>query len=339
MDLFKDIQSALNALFGILRGLVSPTRGQPPLPAEPPGGLPVQVIKKVMMITYNPAIPSQGGQKLIEVMDWNDPQALLVAFIDDLRSCSYGYANYMVVESHVVDGIPVKADGFQYDPDQFYQHLKTGTGFHQPDAVDYHRIMGDFDIANKINTGAIDEIWLFAFPYTGFYESRMAGPGAFWCNAPELTGYDSCAKRFVLMAFNCERGVGEMHESYGHRAESIMKHTFRRTQGSDNLWERFNQVEKTHPGNAEVGSVHYAPNSTTDYDWGNTRQVVSGCNNWYRFPDLTGAPVLVDAREWGSGDIRLHHTWWMRHFPHIIGASEGLAYNWWMYITDPDTVV
>jgi hypothetical protein len=36
--------------------------------------------------------------------------------------------------------------------------------------------------------GEIDEIWLFGGPYFGFYESRMAGPGAFWCNAPPLPG-------------------------------------------------------------------------------------------------------------------------------------------------------
>ena len=47
---------------------------------------------------------------------------------------------------------------------------------------------------------------------------------------------------------------------------------------------------------------------------------------------------MVDAREWGSGDIREHHRWWLRHFPHLQGESGGIAWNWWQYVIDPNTV-
>jgi hypothetical protein len=141
------------------------------------------------------------------------------------------------------------------------------------------------------------------------------------------------------MGFNYERGVGEMLESFGHRAESIMARAFRGMRGSSNIWERFVRHEKSHPGQAEMGNVHYAPNSIRDYDWGNSRQVYSGCDNWYRYPDLSGEPSRVNCSEWGNGDTRLHHLWWLKHFPHVIGSSGGLSHNWWEYVIDPNRVL
>jgi hypothetical protein len=139
------------------------------------------------------------------------------------------------------------------------------------------------------------------------------------------------------MGFNYERGVGEMLENFGHRAEFTMSQVYRRAAG-ENLWERFTRHHRTHPGQAEVGTIHFAPNSRHDYDWGNMAPVPSRHHTWYRFPDLSGEPVLVDAREWGGGDMRLHHQWWFRHFPHIQGRSGGVSHNWWEYVIDPNRV-
>jgi hypothetical protein len=181
-------------------------------------------------------------------------------------------------------------------------------------------------------------VWLFAFPYAGYYESRMGGPGAFWCNAPPLERTETAGRRFVVMGFNYERGVGEMLEDLGHRAESILSHVFRHTRGDANLWERFSRYDQKAPGRAECGNVHFAPNSVRDYDWGNRRPVPSRCDTWLRFPDLSGAARAVDCREWGNGDIRLHHLWWFQHFPHGAGATEGISHNWWEYVIDPNRV-
>ncbi len=190
----------------------------------------------------------------------------------------------------------------------------------------------------KVDADKVDEFWLFAFPYAGYYESIMAGPGAFWCNAPPLTQTAHASRRFVIMGFNYQRGVGEMLENFGHRAESILKHAFRHKRGDDNLWERFIRHEFKNPGQAEVGWMHYAPNSERDYDWGNKRQVPSRWRTWQNFPNLSGQAEMVDCRDWGNGDIRLHHKWWFNLLPHLSGAADGIAYNWWKYIVDPNTV-
>ena len=46
-----------------------------------------------------------------------------------------------------------------------------------------------------------------------------------------------------------------------HRVESIMHKVYERAQGDANLWEHFTRFDKNAPGLAEVGTVHYAPNS------------------------------------------------------------------------------
>ena len=57
------------------------------------------------------------------------------------------------------------------------------------------------------------------------------------------------------------------------------------------------------------------------------------------FPHLDGAPRWVNCQEWGNGDTRLHHLWWLKHLPHVAGSSGGISYNWWEYITDPNLVL
>jgi hypothetical protein len=307
-------------------------------PDQPAGGPPEPITRRVSLIIHNPRVPSAGNERLNKVLGWNDPGPLVQGYIDDLRECSRGYVTYKVVENRTVNRFPRKADGFTYKADDFVNAWRTRQGFHQPDAVDYDALLDEFDMIQKIDADKVDEFWLFAFPYAGYYESIMGGPGAFWCNAPPLTQTAHASRRFVIMGFNYQRGVGEMLENFGHRAESIMKHAFRNTRGDDNLWERFIRHEFKNPGRAEVGWMHYAPNSERDYDWGNKRRVSSRWRTWQNFPNLSGQAEMVDCRDWGNGDIRLHHKWWFNLLPHLSGAAKGIAYNWWKYIVDPNTV-
>ena len=294
----------------------------------------VSAVRRVLSVVHDPV---SGGRKLHQLLGWNDPGSLAETYVRDVRDCSTAYTNFEIVERVEVDGFPVKQDGFRYSIDNYLKCWRSRSGFHQPDSVDYHRLLDEFDIVAKINSGAIDEVWLFGFPYAGYYESIMAGPGAFWCNAPPLTG-TKANRRFVIMGFNYERGVGEMLEDLGHRAESIMSKVFEGKRGEANLWERFTRYDKTHPGRAECGNVHFAPNSERDYDWGNRREVVSRCDDWYNFPNFKGLSRRVNCSEWGNGDIRLHHLWWFKHFPHVAGETDGISNNWWSYIVDPNLV-
>jgi hypothetical protein len=291
---------------------------------------------RVAMITHDPVIEARGGRLLRELLGWHDPDVLARQYADDLRACSGGIARYSVVERHVVDGYPAKVDGFVYDDAEYLRCWERRSGFHQPDAADYHRIIAAFDLTARVLRGEIDEVWLFGFPYAGYYESHMAGAGAIWCNSPPLAASEACGRRFVMMGFNYERDVGCMLENFGHRVESIMEHVYRGRRGERNLWERFTRYDRTHPGRAECGNVHFAPSSLADYDWGNPRPVMSRADAWYAFPDLNAPPRQVRAAEWGGGDMRAHHLWWLDHLPRVPGETDGVLNNWWEYALRPD---
>ncbi len=320
----------------VLRALF---RSQPPDVPESDEGPPSALRPRVLQIVYNPTIESEGGRKLTEVLGWNDPDALASGYIADLRETSGGYVEYQIAQRIEVDAWPVKKDGFRYDGDTYLACHRTNSGWHQPDAVDYEAILDEFDLLARVDAGQIDEVWLFAFPYAGFYESLMVGPGAFWCNSSPLKRND-VSRRFVIMGFSYQRGVGEMHESFCHRVESHMERVWRR-QGDNpdrNLWKRFILYDKVAPGQAHCGTVHFAPNSQRDYDWGNRTLVPSYCDDWLHFPDFQGRVRQVNCEEWGNGDTRLHHKWWLEHLPHVAGETQGISNNWWWYAVDPNAI-
>ena len=316
-------------------------RSESPAPSAPSpkqaGPPPPTLYPRVLAIIHNPVIAQAGGRKAKDAYGWNDPDTLAQGYISALQQASHGLVQYEIVERLEVDGFPAKQDSFSYTPDSFDNAWKSRQ-FHQPDAVDYLKLVTGFKLIEKVDAGQIDEVWLLGFPYCGYYESLMAGPGAFWCNAPPLAGTEHASRRFVIMGFNYERGVGEMLENMGHRVESIMSKVYSHTKGDANLYERFIRYDKKAPGKAECGNVHFAPNSERDYDWGNRRPVASRCDTWLNFPDLSGPERTVTCADWGNGDIRKHHVWWLSRLPHVQGEADGVRWNWWEYIIDSNRV-
>jgi hypothetical protein len=317
---------------------------QPPVEPVQPEGLPdsndepaSSTTSKVMLVIYDPVMGD--GRKLSKTMNWYSPDDLVAGYTADLLQYSHGMARYQIAQRVVVDEFPVKADGFQYTPQAYLDVLHGTAQPHVPQDVNYNAILEKFDILSRVASGQINEVWVFAFPYAGFYESIMGGAGAFWCNAPPLKNTSQCPRRFVIMGFNFERGVGEMLESFGHRTESIMTRTFEKLTGDANLWARFIRYDKSMPGRAACGNIHYAPNSQRDYDWNNTTTVSSECYDWLlNFPAFKADVRRVTSAEWGAGDIRQHHQWWLNHIPHVAGRSNGIHNNWWQYILDPNKV-
>lgn len=177
---------------------------------------PTQVLApKVLAIEFRPAAIPQ---------DWNHSDDLIQKFITAMRQASNNLLIYQVVSKLSVLKYPVLTDGRQYDDTTWTQALNDDKSALR-DAhgnytlADYQRILQDFNILQKIQSKQLDEVWLFGGPYFGFYESRMVGKGAFWCNAPSI---EQNTRRFVVMGFNYQRDVKEMVHDFGHRAESIL---------------------------------------------------------------------------------------------------------------------
>lgn len=345
--------SAIASFLQLLRDLFSRLFGSPPPPSE--AGVLQPLEPRVLMIVYNPLIDTATGKKLIETLNWNDPDTLASRYIQDLRECSAGLAKYKIVERVEVDEFPTKQNGFAYQPQQYVNAYLAGSGLDET-MVDYQPILAKFKLLQRVANNELDEVWIFNYPGAGFYESTMAGKGAFFCNSEPLLNTAQCQRRFVLMGFSPERGIGEMEEAFGHRAESILARVFKAEaflqwtydrnrvppqvagDAKLKLFERYLCFDQIAPGQANIGTIHYAPNSTRDYEWGNMKPVTCYCDDWNKFPNFTETARVVDSQEWGGGDIRLHHTWWLKHLPKVAGTTDGIANNWWKYVVDPNNV-
>jgi hypothetical protein len=139
---------------------------------------------------------------------------------------------------------------------------------------------------------------MFGGPYFGFYESRMVGKGAFWCNGPAI---EQDCRRFVIMGFNYERDVKEMVHDYGHRSESLLAKQF----GSETFLQKMYRLQSNVvTANAyeqflvNLGTVHRKPGGEEygqdEFAWLSAMQP-----EWWPptiDPNLVGVPGPVVSR-------------------------------------------
>jgi hypothetical protein len=330
-------------------------------PGDTLGGLGAEADQiKVLVLNFDPTVPSEGGKRLHELgFRWNDPRKLAEGYTADLREVSGGRVDFEVVDWQDINAFPPGDGTFTYTADGFAETYRKARAA-RPNGdfwlydgwskelgqIDYRKIIDDYDLAARIKSGEVDEVWLFTSPMIpALRETTMAGPGAYWCNSTPVLEVDS-GRPFVISTFNYEREVDCMLEDFGHRAESIMWHVFGqwRTAGywqdagkidySDlNKWERFTLYDKIAPGHAACGNVHFAPNSEYDYYWGSTKPVPTTYVDWLDYPSLTGEQVVADCSAWGNGNMELHHKWWLGLMPKVDGVDEqGYPNNWWHYL-------
>ena len=312
------------------------------------GNEPVTI--RALVVNFDPRCPAYGNLRTHEVFGWYNPPAQIQAYIRDLREASGGWCNYVVVDWIDADYHPYFEDGFTYDPDEYvFRWNNRDTVPLHPGTMDYIRLVTDRSyphnqprtIAERVASGEVDEVFLFGAPAgMAGWEAAMAGPSPFFVNGGTYH-VPSARRNFVLMGFNYERDVDCMLEDFLHRTECVLSRVYSPPQWwfptwpVTNDWDRFRMFDLIRPGEAAVGICHYAPNSLSDYDWGNPAFVWSMCDDWrLNWPGLVGAASrrLVNHREWGSGDPRLHHLWWLEHLPRAPGVSpEGRQNNWWKY--------
>jgi len=346
-----------SSLLGDLLKLFSKPKYPTPGRVVPPDNTiePVRIVTaRVLLVIYDPVMDPVSGVKLSQLMQWQPPDDLANAYIHDILETSGGLARYQIVQRVELDEFPAKTDGYRYNPQTYLDVLKGVQPPHKPEGADYQAILTGLKVLPRIAMREIDEVWFFAFPQAGFYESSMGGAGAFWCNSQPMKWTSGYTRRFIAMGFSYERGVGEMLESFGHRSESLVSKVFNcqdfvawayrpdRVPASVgptlNLFQQLISFDQIAPGKAGIGTIHYAPNSDQDYDWNNPRDVPSNCYDWYNFPKLQKEFRQVNADEWGDGDIRAHHKWWLKHLPKAAGRTSGVANNWWQYMMDQNLI-
>src|SRR5512139_1356521 len=158
-----------------LLSLLSRKRPAAP-PAIPPDNLeePARISNRnVLLLVYDPVVDQATGARLSQVNGWQRVDRLTGMFIGEILNASGGLARYQVAQRIDVDGFPAAKDGFRYTPESYMKVLHGSAPPHLPPEVDYDSIFRQHNILGRVSTGQIDEVWVFAFPHAGFYESTM----------------------------------------------------------------------------------------------------------------------------------------------------------------------
>ena len=301
--------------------------------------------RNVYVLVFDPIL--QNGRKLSVTQGWNSYRDLTTAFVAFMTQASGGRVLYNVAFINERNDLwLMKEDGFSYTEAEYLAVLAGQTAPHRPDTADYHAFLTDpaYDICGKLNRGEIDEIWLFAAPWFGFYESRLVGPGGYEYNAPPLE-LPGCERLAPIMGFNYERGLEEMVEDFGHRSEAVLTELYggwEQNRTAHN-WDRFALSAGQSPSYtyAGCGSIHYAPNAREGYDVSNPASVLSNCASFWEYPNL-GVPLSnarqVSCSDWGCTRLG-YFAWWLGHLPDNPGRGpDGWLNDWWAYIINPSLV-
>ena len=298
--------------------------------------------KKVYVLVYDPILST--SQNLSTYMGWNSYQTLVQGIIDSFQTASNGELQFTVSYTSVITNEwPVKIDGFRYTESTYLQVMQGQVPGHNPDEVNYDLILDQFDICGKLNTGEIDELWMFGAPYFGYYESRLVGPGAYPYNSPPVASTHGCNKLLPIMGLNYERGVAEAVHSFGHREEATMTKVYggwEQNRTSHN-WDRFGLVKAQSPNYAYsgCGTVHYPPNGLSAYDYGNPGSALTNCQDFINYPNLSD-PLLVaqpiSCAAWNCDHLS-YMIYWFGHLPSNSGCGPDVVENnWWPYFADPN---
>jgi hypothetical protein len=303
---------------------------------------PDEIIKRVFIIVYDPILGN--GQTLSDYLYWAEHSDMTQAAVDLFHEASHGELHYTIADTIVLtDGWPVKMDGFQYTEAEYLAVISGQTPAHSPDNVDYNKIVNDprLDICGRANRYEIDEVWIYNGPYFGFWESTLVGPGAYWYNSPPVPGPYTCNRLIPIMGPSPERpdmaGHGE-----GHRMESTMTQAYGSWQQNqtNHNWERFALVKALSPDYtySGCGNIHYPPNGTSGYDYGNQAIVNSNCDDFENYPNLSDPAITVkpvSCSTWGCNHYD-YMMYWFGHLPDKPGCgADQVANDWWKYFADP----
>lgn len=290
----------------------------------------------VVVLNYDPIFESEGGKRMHEVFKWNDPHMLADGYAKDVEEASHGRVKFHIREWRDLDEWQAKKDGFRYTDETYLSVMRdhTTTG-HDPDGIDYAKSIEEQKLVPDIDSRKFDEVWMFGFPYAGYFESAMAGPRSFWINGDTIPTVPS-KRPFAIMGFNYERGVAEMIHDNSHRSESTMARIYGRWEKGKptNPWEAFSAFEQNSPSYAAVGNCHFPPNAEKDYDYANKRTVMSSADGWLTYPKVGDRKKPVTCETWGGPDYQRNYLiWWFKRLPHVPGvAKDGRQNDWWKYV-------
>lgn len=302
-----------------------------------PGNTPLTV--RVLVLNYDPIVPSENHSRLSEVFRWNKPPQMAAEYKEAMEYASGGYLRFEIVEWRNLDEIYAQEYGERYTVDEYVRNRRQGKGWREKGAMaDYPRLLHEQNVVPLVDDGLVDEVWVFSDHFFGLWEASMAGPGAFNINGGVYPQVPS-RRPFALYGFNYERGVAEMVHNTSHRTEATLNRVYG---GWDlkkptNHWEQFSANHDQSGEVAGVGTCHWPANAKGDYDYDNKREVASWADAFLSYPKLDLKRKPVSRETWSrGGDYHLDYMkWYFAHVPRADGVNaDGKQNNWFKYILD-----
>jgi hypothetical protein len=347
----KVLFSLLLLLFGVflfafvLRlWIISPDKVEGTFTAQAVGNV---YNKKAYVLIYNPVF--ENGQKLTEYLGWQNPDTLVTQYINWLKTTTNNKVNFTVGIRREIADFTTFTDGRKYDEETYLACLSNPEANCMRDnwggwlMTDYTLMLNSYEICNNFNSGTIDEVWMFGAPYMGWWEANQAGTNSFSTNGPVVYG-TSCNKPMNIMGFSYERQLGEMVEDLFHRTEGTMSMAYGGWQENRmaHNWDKFGLVAYQSPnyGFSGCGSCHFAPNSTSGYNWDNPGSASTYCDEFADYPDPINPTIRrnVTCSEWDCNGLG-YFTWWYERFPSKSGVAPDNHYaDWWKYVLEPNSV-
>jgi hypothetical protein len=301
---------------------------------------------KVIVLIYDPPVPSHGGNSLIAAIKGNDPIEYSHILANVIREASWGYLNYEIVDIIKSPTFPIKADGFRYTEESYFAARKDNRW--QPTTSSYRGFFTENGLLERVKREKITELWVWGASGMHMDELAMYIPNRYARYGPTdnpwfYRPYDipeELGRTTWVMGFNYEVGPDNMIHSYVHRIESMAALAFGDgiwdTSAKRDPWNVFSWLEMDHIGAPSmVGNCHVPPNGQNGYDYNNKRTVMSWSDNWRRYPDLRGEPRKVSSQEWGTNQFG-YMKWILERVPKFPGFTKFGYNNWWVYIANTD---
>jgi hypothetical protein len=157
-----------------------------------------------LVLEYDPTLGS--AQNFVKVSDYyqlRNVDTLCKEYINALYLATGGTVKWRVANKFILDEFPVaNSTAFAFTSDNYVTSRSQGIDYSSYGGANYQAIINDsrFHIVDSVESGAIDAVWIFGLPGTGFWETAMAGSGAYWVNGGPITDIN-CSKRFVVYGF------------------------------------------------------------------------------------------------------------------------------------------
>lgn len=333
---------------------------------------------KILGLVWNPIVQ---GKRLHEQMGWVNPDAelhnavyalniacgnLYTIAVEELPLLAHTRKTFGSMSLPEFDGIP-----HDYPADTWYNFFKAfSSNFHAwPNGGQLHvgKLLERSNLVARINSGAIDEVWLASPPVPAPFEGCMLHPigdTTAYTTHDTMIAVPGLQRRCILHHFQVENW-NAIH-NYWHRVEAVLAHIWHRhvlgycdwdfggmsMQDVHTYAQLFTMTDLCRPGEAQVGSCHFMPNSKLGYVGDMDDAVPSGHHLWFEFP--RGFPLdlsrkdrydIVSGGTWAnyaglSGSVS-EYIWQLNHIPKgQRNWSEAPALfanrhtDWWKYIVD-----